>query len=150
MDMFTSAKRSEGYMPSEGGQLNATIIARGVKVEGEFTSQGDVIIEGEVHGHVTTAGTLSVGSEARLKADVVAQEATVAGNIDGNLTVKNRLELKSTAKVAGDISCETVVVEAGAMLNGKIAVGSAANVKPEMPTKHEKAPKAVAGSDSEE
>ncbi len=48
--MFSSSKRNEDYSSSEAGRTsnNATVIARGVKVEGEFTSQGDVIIEGEV------------------------------------------------------------------------------------------------------
>lgn len=144
--MFSSTKR-EAYPASEGGQAAATIIARGVKVEGEFTSQGDVIIEGEVHGHVTTSGMLNVGVEARLKADVAAQEAVVAGSIEGNLTVNGRLELKSTAKILGDIACETASVEAGAVLNGKISVGI---VKPETAPKHEKAPKNSSNAADEE
>lgn len=134
--MFSS-KRSDTYGSSsyEGSSAStATVIARGVRVEGEFASQGDVLIEGEVHGHVATSGMLTVGPEARLKADVTAQEAVVAGTVEGNLTVKNRLELKSTAKVVGDIACETAVVEAGAVLNGKTAIGA----KSETPSKHEK------------
>lgn len=133
--MFSS-KRSDSYGTAsyEGSSSTATVIARGVRVEGEFASQGDVLIEGEVHGHVSTSGMLTVGPEARLKADVTAQEAVVAGTVEGNLSVKNRLELKSTAKVMGDVACETAVVEAGAVLNGKTSIGA----KPETPSKHEK------------
>jgi cytoskeletal protein CcmA (bactofilin family) len=133
MALFSPSPKRSDYEPSNasshGGGGNATtIIARGVRVEGEFSSQGDVLIEGEVHGHVTTSGLLTVGPDAKLKADVNAQEAVVAGTIEGNITVKQRLELKSSAKIIGDITCETAVVEAGAALSGKTSIGS---VKPE-------------------
>ena len=77
--MFTSTKRPdrpENYDSFGGGSSSSagsTVIARGVRVEGDFTSQGDVVIEGEVNGHVTTNSLLTVGNEAKLKAEVAAQ-----------------------------------------------------------------------------
>ncbi|MDQ7815218.1 MAG: polymer-forming cytoskeletal protein [Patescibacteria group bacterium] len=100
-----------------------TVIAKGVKVEGDFDSQGDVMIEGQVNGHVSTNGLLTVGNEARLKADVSAANAVIAGDLEGTVNVSGRLELKSTAKIQGDVTCETAIVEAGAALNGKFMVG---------------------------
>ena len=130
--MFSTPKRPdrpENYDNyTTGGQptaAGATVIARGVKVEGEFVSQGDVVIEGEVNGRVSTSGLLTIGSEARLKAEVSADDAIVSGSIEGTVTVKKRLELRSTARIHGDVECETAVIEAGAVLNGKCAIGSA-------------------------
>lgn len=114
------------------GGAGSTVIARGVRVEGDFKSQGDVVIEGEVNGQIETSAVLTVGPDAKLKAEVVAEEATIAGQIDGSVTVKKRLELRSTAKIAGDITCETIMVEAGAALNGRVSVGAKrAESKPE-------------------
>lgn len=109
-----------GNQSRSGG---STIIAHGVRVEGNFSSKGDVIIEGEVSGQVSTSSVLSIGAEAKLKAEVTAEEAVIAGHVDGTVSVKKRLELKSTAKITGDINCETIVVEAGASLHGKVSVG---------------------------
>ena len=103
-----------------------TIIAQGVRVEGDFTSQGDVQIEGEVQGHVATNGMLSVGPQARLTADVKAEQAVVAGSVEGNLTIGSHLDVKSTAKIVGDVSCETASIEPGATLNGKVVIGRSA------------------------
>jgi cytoskeletal protein CcmA (bactofilin family) len=100
-----------------------TLIAKGVKVEGEFASQGDVVIEGEVHGTLNCAGLLTVGAEAKIKADVRAGDALVAGSIEGNVTVMRRLELEETAKIIGDVTCEVVMVKAGASLTGRMMVG---------------------------
>jgi cytoskeletal protein CcmA (bactofilin family) len=135
--MFSSSKKTEGYEnPDKAREAGATVIARGVRVEGDFTSQGDVVIEGEVNGRIETGGLLSVGPEAKLKAEVVAGDAIVAGVVEGTLAVKNRLELKASARVQGDTSCQTVVVEAGALLNGKISMGA---VKAELPHHKSKA-----------
>lgn len=107
----------------EGDQLSTTLIARGVRVEGEFTSQGDVAIEGEVSGTLTCSGALTVGVEAKIKADVKATDVIVSGIVEGNIVASRRLELKSGARVTGDVTCEVIVVEGGASLNGKISSG---------------------------
>jgi cytoskeletal protein CcmA (bactofilin family) len=127
--MFTQ-KRPEGgsEMPDmRSGMMSqagaTTLIAKGVRVEGDFASQGDVSIEGEVHGTVRITGRLSIGPQAKLKADVSADQSTVAGTVEGNLTVLGHLELKSTARIMGDIACETISVDSGAVLNGKVMIG---------------------------
>ena len=112
-------------MPEQShSHANATVIARGVRVQGDFTSQSDVLIDGSVEGNVTTTALLTVGSEAKLKADVTANDAVISGTIEGTLIVKRRLELKSSASVFGDVTCETVAIEAGAVLHGKVTIGS--------------------------
>lgn len=105
---------------SPGGE---TVIAQGVKVEGEFTSNGNVIIEGEVTGSVTIAGDLRVGPTARIHADVSAQNAVVAGEIGGNMRVADRLELVESSRVMGDIEAQVLSVAAGATINGKVSMG---------------------------
>lgn len=112
-----------GGMASASGAA-MTVIAQGVRVEGDFKSHGDVLIEGEVDGQVSVAGMLSIGTDAKLKADVHADRAVVAGSIEGNLTVASHLELKPTASVAGDVTCQTATIESGARLNGRVMIGA--------------------------
>lgn len=127
MAIFNNTKRQD-VMPVEpsfsGSRGAATVIAHGVRVEGDFSSQGDVVIEGEVHGNVSVGGALQVGPQARLKADVTAEQATVAGVIEGNMAIGSHLDLKATAKIIGDLTCETAVIESGATLCGKVVIGS--------------------------
>lgn len=125
---------SEDALYTGGRAASATVIAHGVRVEGDFSSQGDVVIEGEVHGNVAVGGSLSVGAQAKLKADVSAEQATIAGVVEGNMTIRSHLDLKATAKVAGDVSCETAAIESGATLCGKVMIGAKMENKP---TKHE-------------
>lgn len=101
----------------------ATIIAKGVKLEGEFKSQGDVLIEGEVVGNIQTDGLLTAGPESLIKAGISAADAVIAGRVEGNLQIKHRLEVRATARIKGDTVCQTIGVEAGAMLQGNVRCG---------------------------
>lgn len=106
-----------------GQSEQQTIIAQGVKVEGDFNSQGSVLIEGEVVGSVRTAEHLQVGETAKIHASVSAVDAIVAGEIKGNIKVEGRLELTESSRVSGDIRAQVLTVAAGAEINGKISMG---------------------------
>ena len=99
-----------------------TIIAHGVRVQGDVVSDGDIVIEGEVKGTVKTAGDLRVGKEAKIHADVVAKNATVAGEIRGTVQAGGRLELTETSNIIGDVAAEVLSISAGAQVNGKITM----------------------------
>lgn len=114
------------FRKNEGGaQGGETIIAPGVRVEGDFTSQGFVLIDGEVIGTVKTEADLDVGERAQISADVTAANAHVSGSIKGNIKVGEKLEVSKTAHISGDISAKVLVVEQGAIINGKITMGEA-------------------------
>lgn len=102
--------------------FGGTIIAKGVKVEGDFSSDGDVVIEGEVIGSIKTAGHFEVGSGAKIKADVSAGSAVVAGEIFGNLSVSGKLDLLENSRVCGDVTVEILSVVSGAKINGRVTM----------------------------
>ncbi|MFA6406577.1 MAG: polymer-forming cytoskeletal protein [Patescibacteria group bacterium] len=115
----------------------ATIIAKGVKLEGEFKSQGDVLIEGEVVGNIQTDGLLTAGPESLIKAGISAADAVIAGKVEGNLQIKHRLEIRATARIKGDTVCQTIGVEAGAVLQGNVRCGEEVKVPAEVLTPKE-------------
>ncbi len=103
-----------------------TIIAQGVKVEGEFHADGDVVIDGEVSGSVSTEKFLRIGETARIKANVKAHSAVVAGEVQGNIFVTEMLELLATSRVKGDVTTKRISVAAGAQVNGKLTMDGSA------------------------
>jgi len=107
-----------------GAHEPETVIAASVKLEGDFQSQGNVLIEGVVEGSLKTERDLRVGERARIAADVHACNATVAGEVRGNLVVAERLELEPTARIHGDVRTKVLVVASGATINGKLSMGA--------------------------
>lgn len=112
MNMFKSSGRMEGA-------ANDTVIASGVKVEGDFTSAGNIVIEGEVIGSLKTDMDLVVGPDAKITASVVARNARISGEVRGNIVVAERMDLSGTARIVGDVQVKTLVIEAGAVLDGR-------------------------------
>jgi cytoskeletal protein CcmA (bactofilin family) len=94
-------------------------------VEGDFATEGNIIIQGIICGTVKTSKNLRVGPKSKIFASVSAENALISGEIQGNVRVKDKLELTSTAKIYGDIKVGTLIIAGGAILNGKCQVGNA-------------------------
>lgn len=99
-----------------------TIIGPSVKIEGEFTSSGNLIVGGVISGKLSTTKHLKVEESAKIAADVKAGEAIIAGEIAGNLIVEGRLEILATAKIDGDIQTGSISIQQGAQLNGNFTM----------------------------
>ena len=128
----------------EGGEAGDTVIAAGVKVEGDFTSEGNILIEGEVKGNIRTTLDLQVGERAKITADISAGTARIAGEIRGNVTVRDRLELTQSSRVFGDIHAKVVIVEAGAVLNGHVVMEGSETGAPQETRLHGQRPTRIA------
>ncbi|MEK7167535.1 MAG: polymer-forming cytoskeletal protein [Patescibacteria group bacterium] len=107
-----------------------TIIGPSVKVEGDFVTEGNMIVEGTVSGSIRTERNLKVGSKSKIFANVSAENALIAGEVQGNIRVNNKLELLSTAKVFGDVKAEVLIISAGSVFNGKCQMGESKNKSP--------------------
>ena len=93
-----------------------TIISLDVRVGGDISSDGEVQMDGIVHGDVR-CHKLSLGTTASVTGSVNADELLVRGQIDGEIRA-SVVVLKETAKVKGDVFHETLCIEPGAQLEG--------------------------------
>lgn len=97
-----------------------TVVGPSVNVEGDFASEGNIVVKGTVAGSVHTSRNLAVEPGAKITANVRAGSASIAGEIKGNMKIKETLTLASTARVMGDIEVKVLVIEAGALVFGRI------------------------------
>ncbi len=110
--------------PAEKGGVKdvETIIGPSVKVKGNFHGQGNIIVEGMLEGSLKTEGSLYVGIDAKIVANIEAKEAKIDGRINGNIKIDGYLEIGETAKILGDIEATSLSISKGAILNGKCAM----------------------------
>lgn len=82
-------------------------------------------VEGLVEGKVECSGELVLGQSGRLMADVLAGNSfTAAGRIDGNVYCGGHLHVCSTAQIAGDLHAKQIVIDEGAVVNGRCSMSS--------------------------
>ncbi|OGH58603.1 MAG: hypothetical protein A2725_02795 [Candidatus Magasanikbacteria bacterium RIFCSPHIGHO2_01_FULL_33_34] len=99
-----------------------TVVGPSVHVEGDFSSEGNILVKGIVSGNVKTSKLFTSEKGSKVLASVKAGNAVVSGVVKGNVKVDDRLELTSTAQVLGDIECGVLVIEAGALIRGKVTM----------------------------
>lgn len=122
MAMFNQKK--DGY---EG----TTVIAEGVKVQGEFRGEGPMVIDGIVHGTITTKKNIDIGQTAKIDADIKAGSIVVAGKIKGNIVALERIEIAAGGRIDGDVMTSRLIIADGAILNGRCTMSQEKEVKEE-------------------
>lgn len=98
---------------------SSTFISKGTVIQGNIETPGNFRIEGKLTGNLTSKAKVALGPVASVTGDIKAQNAEVDGTIDGNVDVAELLTLKATAVVTGNITTSKLVVEPGAVFNGK-------------------------------
>lgn len=116
-------------------------ISQGIRIKGEVTGSEDLFVDGHVEGKVNLSnGSLTVGPNGEVKADIVAREVIVRGRVDGKIIGREKIQLWSTGNVAGDLQTERLMIEDGAVLRGRVEIETGKPVD-----KHTEARGAAAG-----
>ena len=100
------------------------VLSSDVEIKGSVKFTNDLVVDGKIEGEISSDGNLTVGENARIKAEIKTATVVVYGKVHGNLTVSDRVELKASAEVIGDIKAKTLSIEAGAIFVGKSTVGT--------------------------
>jgi cytoskeletal protein CcmA (bactofilin family) len=102
----------------------AACISQGIRIKGEVTGSEDLFVDGLVDGKLNLAnGSLTIGPNGNVKADVNAREVIVRGKIEGKVTGRDKVQLWSTGQVTGEVQTERLAIEEGALLRGKVEAG---------------------------
>lgn len=100
------------------GKLSG-FVGHGTSLTGDTTFQMMLRVDGHLTGTVSSeGGTLIVGGNGQLDANVSVGVAQVNGTINGDVTATEKIQLGRTAKVVGNISTPKLVIEDGAMFEG--------------------------------
>ncbi len=93
-----------------------SILSADLVVHGSIMSEGEVQLDGTVEGDVR-AGSLTIGEEANVKGEVVAETVVIRGRVQGSVRAR-QVQLASTARVEGDVIHATLSIESGAFFDG--------------------------------
>ncbi len=116
---------SATYGESSGQATEAySLVDRHSNVEGTFTTDRDLRIEGVLRGNVKCQGLLYVAEGADIDATVEASSIAVAGQLRGTITCRGKLQLMPTGRVFATVVTESLVINEGAILEGELRMES--------------------------
>lgn len=109
------------------------VLSSDVEIKGSVKFTNDLVVDGKIEGEISSDGNLTVGENARIKAEIKTATVIVYGKVHGNITATQSVELKAGAEVVGDIKAKTLAIEAGAIFVGRSTVGTPAQVPAQAP-----------------
>lgn len=106
---------SSSSLGSPGSRL------RGLRLKGTLTAGEDVMVDGDFDGGIEMPGhALTIAEAARVSGTVFARDVTVKGTLTGKTTATEIVDVRSSAAVKGDITAPTLIVEDGALVQGRV------------------------------
>jgi cytoskeletal protein CcmA (bactofilin family) len=94
-------------------------VGSGTTVTGEANFKAMMRVDGHLSGRVnSTSGTLIVGSNGKVDANIEVAVAVIHGTVNGDIIATQRLELGRAAKLNGNIQTASLMIEPGALFEG--------------------------------
>lgn len=115
------------FTPPSGA---ATVIGPGITLKGELQGEGTLTVLGQFEGEIVLNGSLHVGPEARVDANITATAIVVAGAVRGNLSADTRVDILPTGSLTGTVKSASFAAADGANVKGEIWVERPAAVAP--------------------
>jgi len=106
-----------------GTELN--LITAGTVFEGKLRTPGSIRVDGKVVGEITATQNVSLGNGGDIDGNISAKNVTIGGKMKGMIFAQEKLVLEAKAAVRGDIRTTKLVIDEGAVFDGKCMMGEA-------------------------
>ena len=112
---------SDARAPMPEERRMAAWVGKALIIQGKIISSENLTIDGRVEGTIELGDhSLTIGAEASVQADLVAQTIVISGTVTGNVLASVKVDLHATASVTGDITAPVLVMADGAVVTGAV------------------------------
>jgi cytoskeletal protein CcmA (bactofilin family) len=100
------------------------LIGAGTRVEGNVIFSGGLRVDGHVKGSIIAeagkSGTLVISEQARVEGEIRVPHVVINGVVCGPVNSAEYVELQSKANVTGDVYYNTLEMQLGAVVQGRL------------------------------
>ena len=89
---------------------------------GHLEFSGAVRVDGKFTGEIRSEGTLILGKDAQVQGQIYVNQLVLSGSISGDISVEDKTIMHKSARLIGNLSTKTLIMEEGAVLQGKISM----------------------------
>jgi cytoskeletal protein CcmA (bactofilin family) len=122
--LLTNKKSTDTMRPLDSTADRSTgWLGSGLRVKGDIRGTEDLLIDGSVEGMIQLdERKLTVGTTAKLTADINARDVVVYGYVKGNVRATGIIEIKKDGSVIGNLMTAQIMIEDGADFKGTIEI----------------------------
>jgi cytoskeletal protein CcmA (bactofilin family) len=123
-DLMTNKKSTDSMRQLDAtGSRDTGWLGSSLHVKGDITGSEDLLIDGSVEGLIQLdERKLTVGTTAKITADINARDVVVYGYVKGNVRARGRIEIKKDGSVIGNLTTAQIMIEDGADFKGSIEI----------------------------
>jgi cytoskeletal protein CcmA (bactofilin family) len=100
-----------------------TVIGPNTNFRGRLVCDGSIRIDGVCEeGVIETLGNIVIGPQAKVAADLIAENVSVSGAVTGSIRASGRLEILSTGKVWGSVDVGSFLLDEEGYFRGNLAM----------------------------
>ena len=100
-------------------QESLSIIDKDCSVDGSFDVSGKLVVAGTLRGALT-GNTVVTVEGSHVDAPARVREMIIGGEFIGDITVYETLRILSTGVFSGKITCNSITLDSGGKLNGRV------------------------------
>ncbi|MFN0122976.1 MAG: polymer-forming cytoskeletal protein [Blastocatellia bacterium] len=99
-------------------------LGEGTDINGEVRFTEILRVDGRISGKVfSEGGALLIGEGGTIEASIEAGTVSVSGMVKGTIRARTKVEIHSKGKVYGDVYTPNLMIEPGAVFDGKSHMG---------------------------
>ena len=123
-NLLANKESTDAMRPLDAIKIRETgWLGSSLRVKGDITGSEDLLIDGSVEGLIQLdERKLTVGTTAKVTADITARDVVVYGYVKGNVTAKGRIEIRKDGSVIGNLTTAQIMIEDGADFKGSIEI----------------------------
>jgi cytoskeletal protein CcmA (bactofilin family) len=95
------------------------LLGEGVIITGNISVQGVVYVHGSVNGEIA-AHDIYIGVTGKVHGEIKVNLADIRGEVTNSIQVRDTLIVRATGKIFGTTSYQSIEIEHGAVIDGKI------------------------------
>ncbi|SVB82194.1 uncharacterized protein METZ01_LOCUS235048 [marine metagenome] len=97
-----------------------SVLVSDVKIKGNITEKGSIIIDGEVEGNIN-AEFVETFENSQIKGNIKSKKTFIGGKLKGDIN-SDSVHIRKTADVDGTIKQKTLSIEEGSLLTIKTEI----------------------------
>jgi len=100
-------------------EKTSSIIGPQTEFKGVLKDKEGIRIEGKFEGELETEGSVTIGENAIVKANIKASTLIIAGKVIGDVDCEGKVEITSTGSLEGKVKASDLTIAEGAFFNGE-------------------------------
>ena len=134
--MFSKKPVTPTQPPRQSGKMAASnapsfsVLGADVAIKGDVSARSDLHIDGRVEGDIVCS-SLVQGESSEIVGAVKVDSARMAGRIRGTISAGDLVVLK-TARIEGDVEYDSLTIEPGAKVDGRLSQRSTPVLEPSL------------------